>query len=171
MSAPKGNQFWKARAKHGRSKIFSSPNQLWNAACEYFEWVEANPLMESKLVSFQGKSVTEKLPLMRAMTIESLCMFLKVNGRYLNEFESNLDMEKRQSKDFSSVIYDIKSIIRTQKFQGASAGLLNPNIIARDLGLVEKQDIDHKSTDGSMSPGTLTTAERQSRIQVLLSKK
>ena len=32
-----GNQFWKARAKHGRSKIFSSPNQLWKAAIEYFD--------------------------------------------------------------------------------------------------------------------------------------
>lgn len=170
MGAPKGNQFWKARAKHGRSKIFSSPNQLWNAACEYFQWVEDNPLKESKLVSFQGKSVTEELPLMRAMTIESLCLFLSVNARYLNEFESNLDMSKRQSKDFSSVIYNIKSIIRTQKFQGASAGLLNPNIIARDLGLIDKQDIDHKSTDGSMAPDGLTKEERQARIQALLAK-
>lgn len=36
MSAPKGNQFWKLRNKHGRSKRFASPEQLWEAACEYF---------------------------------------------------------------------------------------------------------------------------------------
>ena len=29
MSAPKGNQFWKLRNKHGRSKRFASPEQLW----------------------------------------------------------------------------------------------------------------------------------------------
>lgn len=35
MSAPKGNQFWKLRNRHGRSKRFASPEQLWEAACEY----------------------------------------------------------------------------------------------------------------------------------------
>lgn len=34
----------------------------------------------------------------------------------------------------------MEEIIRTQKFEGASADLLNPNIIARDLGLAEKQE-------------------------------
>ena len=141
MAAPKGNQFWKVRAKHGRSKIFSSPNQLWNAACEYFQWVEDNPLKESKLVSFQGKSVLEEVPLMRAMTIEGLTRFIHVNTDYLNQFESSLDLNKRQGKGFSGVIHEIKGIMRDQKFTGASAGLLNANIIARDLGLAEKKEL------------------------------
>jgi hypothetical protein len=136
-----GNQFWKARAKHGRSKIFSSPNQLWNAACEYFQWVEDNPLKESKLVSFQGASVLEEVPLMRAMTLGGLCLFLGVNSKYINEFEHNLDLEKKQGKDFSDIVSNIRSIIFTQKFEGASAGLLNSNIIARDLGLADKQEV------------------------------
>jgi len=141
MSAPKGNQFWKARAKHGRSKVFSSPNQLWTAACEYFQWVEDNPLMESKLVSFQGVSTVEKLPLMRAMTIEGLTRFLGVNSVYFNHFESALDLKAKQGQDFSKVICEIKEIIKDQKFVGASAGLLNPNIIARDLGLSDKKEL------------------------------
>ena len=41
-------------------------------------------------------------------------------------------------------------MIYEQKFTGAAAGLLNPNIIARDLGLADKTD--HASSDGSMSP-------------------
>lgn len=28
MGAPKGNQFWKLRSKHGRDKLFSSPEIL-----------------------------------------------------------------------------------------------------------------------------------------------
>lgn len=141
MGAPKGNQFWKARAKHGRSKIFSSPKQLFDAACEYFQWVEDNPLKESKLVSFQGKSTIEEVPLMRAMTNEGLCRFLCVNTDYLNQFESALNIDTKQGKDFSGVIKDIKEIIRDQKFVGASAGLLNANIIARDLGLTDKKEL------------------------------
>lgn len=142
MAAPKGNQFWKARAKHGRNKIFNSPKQLWDAACEYFQWVEDNPLMESKLVSFQGVSTIEELPLMRAMTNEGLCRFLHVNTDYLNQFESALNIESKQGKDFSGIIREIKEVIRDQKFVGASAGLLNPNIIARDLGLTDKKEVN-----------------------------
>ena len=52
MGAPKGNQFWKARAKHGRDKIFKTPDALWKAACEYFEWVDDNPLEEA--IVYQG---------------------------------------------------------------------------------------------------------------------
>ena len=141
MAATKGNQFWKARAKHGRSKIFSSPNQLWVAACEYFEWVDENPIMESKLVSFQGVSKLEKLPLMRAMTMEGLTRFLSVNTVYFNHFESALDLSTKQGKDYSKVVCEIKEVIRDQKFVGASAGLLNPNIIARDLGLADKKEL------------------------------
>lgn len=139
--AVKGNQFWKARAKHGRSKIFSSPNQLWLAACDYFQWVEDNPLKESKLVSFQGESKIEEVPLMRAMTIEGLTRFLSVNSVYFNHFESALDLDGKQGRGFSKVIADIKETMRDQKFTGASAGLLNPNIIARDLGLADKKEL------------------------------
>lgn len=142
MAAPKGNQFWKARAKHGRSKIFSSPKQLWDASCEYFQWVDDNPL--GKAIVYQGVASLLPEDLMRAMTLKGLCIFLGVNSVYFNQFESALDLEEKQGKDFSKVIRDIKDIIEVQKFEGASAGLLNANIIARDLGLKDNQDITSK---------------------------
>lgn len=37
-----GNQFWKLRSKHGRDTLFSTPEKLWEAACEYFEWATDN---------------------------------------------------------------------------------------------------------------------------------
>ena len=138
MAATKGNQFWKARAKHGRAKIFSSPVKLWTGACEYFEWAEDNPL--EKDIIYQGQ-VTGREKLLRAMTVSGLCIFLGVNNDYLTEFRGNLDLKTKQGKDFSRVIKDVYEIIKTQKFEGASAGLLNPNIIARDLGLTDKKEL------------------------------
>jgi len=133
-----GNQFWKARSKHGRSKIFSTPGKLWGAACEYFQWAEDNPLQKD--IIYQGE-VTGQESLLRAMTISGLCIFLSVNSDYLTDFKDNLDLKKKQGKDFSRVIKNIYEIIKTQKFEGASAGLLNPNIIARDLGLTDKKEL------------------------------
>ena len=139
MAATKGNKFWKARAKHGRDKIFKTPELMLDAAFDYFIWVEDNPL--TKAIIYQGQVSSKPEKLMRAMTIKGLCIYWGVNTFYLNDFIGNLNLEKKEDKDFSQVISTIKEIIETQKFEGASAGLLNPNIIARDLGLTDKKEL------------------------------
>lgn len=141
MAAPKGNQFWKQRTKHGRDKLFSSPEALWEACCEYFEWVEKNPLWEAKAFAFQGVVTVESLPKMRAMTIDGLTLFLDIDRRTWNAW--------RDQEDFSEVVMRADQVIREQKFAGAAADLLNPNIIARDLGLVDKAATEHSGPDGA----------------------
>lgn len=152
MAAPKGNSFWKLRSKHGRDKLFATPELLWEAACEYFEWCETHPLYETKAFAFQGIVTTEELPKMRAMTLSQLCFYLNCNEAYFRTFKAQLP---EGEKDFNTVIKDIENIIYNQKFQGASADLLNANIIARDLGLKDQSELDHRSGDGSMSPSKI----------------
>lgn len=136
MAAPKGNRFWEARSSHGRKPLFSTPDDLWNAAVEYFEWTADNPLEEA--IVYQGELNENKAkPLMRAMTLEALWIFLDISDSSWYDYEAK--------EDFSGVTKQIKQIIRVQKFQGASAGLLNPNIIARDLGLADKSELTGKN--------------------------
>jgi len=146
MSAPKGNQFWKLRSKHGRDKLFESPELLWESACEYFKWCEDNPLFETKPFAFQGVITTTEIPLMRAMTLSQLCFYLNCNEAYFRNFKAQLP---KGEEDFNTVIHDIEQTIYNQKFQGASANLLNANIIARDLGLKEHND---HTTNGENLP-------------------
>lgn len=138
MAAPKGNKFWKLRAKHGRDKLFESPELLWQAACEYFEWCDKNPLKEEKAFAYQGVITKEDVNLMRAYTLKGLCFYLNCSESYFREFKSNVP---KDGEDFLTVIDDIEKIIYNQKFEGAAAGLLNANIIARDLGLTDKKDL------------------------------
>ncbi|UVK43267.1 DNA-packaging protein [Mesorhizobium sp. AR07] len=140
MAAPLGNEFWKARSSHGRGPIFASPGDLWEAAAEYFDWVEANPLWEAKPFAFRGAVTVTDLPKMRAMTISGLCIFLDITLQTWTDYRSR--------EDFSDITSRVDEIIRTQKFEGAAADLLNPNIIARELGLAEKQDHRHGLSDG-----------------------
>lgn len=142
MAAPEGNQFWKARTKHGRDRLFADSNALWEACCEYFEWVEKNPLIEAKPFAFQGESWIESVPKMRAMTISGLCLFLDIDRSTWTDWKT--------VDDFSAIVRKAEEVIYSQKFAGAAADLLNANIIARDLGLADKKD--HQSSDGSMSP-------------------
>ncbi|MNG35865.1 hypothetical protein D3C84_1227110 [compost metagenome] len=46
--------------------------------------------------------------------------------------------------------------MKQYKFENAVAGLMNPTLIARDIGLVEKSSVDLTSGDGTMSPQQLT---------------
>lgn len=133
MPAPIGNRFWEARSSHGRKPIFADADELWNACVEYFDWVEANPLYESKAFAYQGEVTVKELPKMRAMTIGALCLFLDISKQAWSEY--------RTRKGFGEIAARVDDTIRAQKFEGASADLLNPNIIARDLGLADKSEI------------------------------
>lgn len=147
MAAPKGNQFWKLRSKHGRDKLFASPKLLWKAACEYFEWCDENPLLEEviekvKVNGFGDELKRELLPKMRPYTLQGLCIYLDCNKGYFDDFENALKgKEDKESKDFSVMITRIREIIYTQKFEGASVGFFNASLISRDLGLSDKQEI------------------------------
>ncbi len=155
MGAPKGNQFWKARAKHGRDKIFSSPEMLWGACLEYFQWVEDNPLIEEKVFHASGIVTRADVSNMRPMTIGGLCLFLGITKETWCQYRNNTDY-----KDFSDIVKAVDEIIYQQKFAGATAGLMNANIIARDLGLSDKQEITQKSTIKVDANMTATDAAR-----------
>ncbi len=130
MAAPKGNQFWRERSSHGRKPKFATPEQLWDAAVEYFEWVDANPLYEEKVFHAGGVITRIHVAKMRAMTLKSLCGFIGIRMQTWCEY--------RAKEGFSYITERIYMIIYEQKFSGAAANLLNASIIARELGLGEK---------------------------------
>ena len=152
MAAPKGNRFWEARSSHGRNPTFCSPDELWQACVEYFEWVESNPLWEMKPFAYQGEVVQEPVAKMRAMTLTGLCLFLDIGDETWRNY--------RAKKDFMGVVSRAEKVIYDQKFSGAAADLLNPNIIARDLGLADKREVHKTVTD-------LTDEELDRRLQEL----
>lgn len=151
MAAPLGNQFWRLRAKHGRDKLFKTPELLWEAATEYFEWCEENPFQEveqrkGNIIIQKGAEIGDidispivNLPKLRAFTLHGLCIYLDCSTSYFRAFKSTL---KEEDKDFLTVITRIEEIIYEQKFTGAAAGFLNQTIIARDLGLKESTVVD-----------------------------
>lgn len=139
MAAPKGNRFWEARSRHGRLPIFANPEMLWEAAADYFEWVDDNPLYEDKITAYQGEVTHEPVAKMRAMTIGGLCIFLDISVQAWSEYKSR--------EGFGEITKQIEQIIRDQKFTGAAADLLNANIIARDLGLADRQE--HSGINGA----------------------
>ena len=141
-----GNRWWEARSSHGPNPKFETAADLEDACLQYFDWNEANPLYKDQLVTFQGQASHEPVAQMRAMTIGGLCMFIAIGQDTWSEW-------RKTRSDLSVVIAWAESVIYRQKFEGASADLLNANIIARDLGLADKKELS--SPDGSMTPRTI----------------
>jgi len=147
MSAPKGNQFWKLRSKHGRDKIFSSPEVLWDACCEYFEATDARKWNKTE---FNGKDAKEcKVPTETPYTWTGLYLFLDIDHETWRKYE--------KLEDFVATCTRVRHIVYTQKLEGAAVGAFNANIISRDIGLVEKAQTDNTLTikmDGGDSIST-----------------
>jgi hypothetical protein len=146
MAAPKGNEFWKIRSKHGRDKLFATPQLLWDAACEYFEWCDQNPFQKQDFIKggeMAGTKVT--MDVMRPYTLEGLCLYIDCNTAYFRNFKIQLKETDPQHQGFSAVITRIEETIRNQKFAGAASGFFNATIIARDLGLKDAKELDHTS--------------------------
>lgn len=161
MAPPLGNQFWRARSSHGRAPIFASPDDLWEACVEYFEWIEANPLKEAQAFSYQGTVTLKDLPKMRAMTVTGLCIFLDISFQTWSDY--------RARDGFIEITTRVDEVIRNQKFQGAAAGLLNANIIARDLGLADKSELTGKDGE-AIEVRTITDRERAKAVALLARK-
>ena len=158
MVAPKGNQFWKMRSSHGRKPTFPDPETLWDACTEYFEWVDANPLLESRPFPYQGEVRHEPVAKMRAMTLAGMFIFLDISRKTWDLY--------REREEYQEVTNRVDAIIRTQKFEGAAADLLNHAIIARELGLAERQEFTGK--DGG--PIELSDKEVARQVAFMLAK-
>lgn len=129
-----GNRFWEARSTAGPKPKFANGDDLWKACVEYFEWVDENPLYEDRLVTFQGFARHEPAAKMRAMTIDGLLLFIDTTWETWGQWKKN-------RPDLSEIITRAEKVIRSQKFAGAAADLLNANIIARDLGLADRNEL------------------------------
>jgi hypothetical protein len=79
-------------------------------------------------------------PLPRATTLQGLWGFLDMSDTAWYQYV--------KKEEFREVTKEVTTRMYSHKFNGAAAGLFNPNIIARDLGLSEKVDNTHADPDG-----------------------
>jgi hypothetical protein len=131
-----GNRIWEARSSTGGSPpLFADPDDLWAACVGYFEWAAANPLFEDQLVTYLGSVRHEPMPRMRAMTKGGLCIYLGIAHSTWNAW-------RRERPELLPAIKRAESVIWVQKFTGAAAGMLSESIVARELGLARKAEVN-----------------------------
>lgn len=129
-----GNSFWKLRAVNGRDFEYKTQKELIDAIVKYFEKCDKSPWMKNEAIKGGDKAgKIIQIPTQRPYAIGSLCAHL---GIVLNTWKSY-----KERPDFLNIITHTEQIIEAQQFEGATVGAFNANIIARKLGLADKQEI------------------------------
>lgn len=119
----------------GRPTIFADADELAHACSEYFAWVDANPWKEEKVQFSNTRGAWAKVNVKKRIpyTQGGLCLYLGIADQTWIAW--------RIVDKFKHVVAEAEKAIRNNKFNGASAGFFNPTIMARSLGLVDKQEI------------------------------
>lgn len=129
-----GSSAWKLRKTHGRPRKYPTAKALWDRCLEYLDWVDKNPFMIPCTTSYHGEIIVKYVPKLRPPLIGELQTFL--------EIDSSTWASYKLLPDYQYTIERVENIIKSTKLQGAMIDIFNHQIVARDLGLVDKRQID-----------------------------
>lgn len=122
-------------------KNIKSPDKLY----EYFEQYKTFCKKNCKKENIYSHRVDKQVSLDREipLTWDGFEIWLRKNKIliYLDDYKFNRD---DRYSEYTYIIRAIGQEIYEDKFTGAVAGVFQHNIIARDLGLVDKKDLVHK---------------------------
>jgi hypothetical protein len=133
MAAPKGNKFWEHRKKHGRDYEFKTAKELEEAAEIYFQTADKTVIEEEvPHVKLGTVKLKKKVPYLK----EDLAEEIGVSAWRV------IEAYKDRGEDFLQVVSRIENRITGNKKRGAYVGVFNSNIVARDLGLKDSQEVN-----------------------------
>jgi hypothetical protein len=169
MPAPKGHPLWGNPIKPKKYQA----DQLWEKALEYFKWCDDNPLMlceQTKTpmkipAGFTGeisefKNQLTEIPHRRPYTIEALCLYLNISRACFEDYSKSKD------ETYIYICTCIREIINGQHLEGGMAGLFNPHIVSRKLGLLEKQEITARLSVPTIDFSKLTPEEAKTYLEL-----
>lgn len=154
MAAPKGNKFYMNRGSDGRELIFKTSEELLEKAYKYFNWCEENPWIKNEAIkSGIGAGQIVGIPTSRPYTIVGFCVYCGIS-------EDTFALYSKRN-DFIGVVTHIREVIRQNQLEGACVGAYSPNIVARLLGLADKQELTGADGQGLVINVTSPKAKKQ----------
>ena len=120
-------------------KNIKSPEKLFDYFEKYKEKCKSTPKKETmwSYKSDKEVSISKEIPL----TWDGFEIWLRRNKIIVRLQDYKANKEDRYA-EYAYIIHAIDREIYEDKYTGAVAGIFQNNIIARDLGLTDKQDIN-----------------------------
>ncbi|WEY17726.1 terminase small subunit [Vibrio phage Vc1] len=136
-----------------------TPEQLMQLVVNYFEWAETNAIKAGGSESFQGRTYQDTIHRPRVFTWNGLTLFPGVSTGIIQRW-------KRQP-GYMEVLDFADMVIREQKYQYAANGMINTNMIAKELG-IDKGDTFNISANAEAEANTEEAMEKA--VESVLSK-
>jgi hypothetical protein len=138
MAWTKDNILWMLRSSSGRDYKVNDIKEFERLVLDYFTKTAEQNIVVNQVFDVNGKKhdLTKPMP----FTKEGLSLHCGYSSW------KNLQEIVNQGDDFRKVLTCAETLIYKQKFDHAAVGVFNHSIIARDLGLIDKQEIEEKVT-------------------------
>lgn len=121
--------------KWGAQLRFETPQDLWDAALEYFQWMEDNP---AEVHDIKGKDNEDvEIRRRRPYTVVGFCIFHNIDRQTFYNYES----DENGWAGFGEVARRIIDICKLNRLEGAITNEFNTNVIVRLDGLVDTREI------------------------------
>ncbi len=131
--------------KRGRPKNFETPEELWEYYEEYKQYILDNPIKVTDWVGKDAHQIERKHYMPPTWKGFEAFLFRAGVGDVKNVV--SLDWYRRNHNDayteFQGIVRAIGAEMFERKFSGASVGIYQQNIIARELGLADVQEVNN----------------------------
>lgn len=153
-------EHWQIINSGGRV-LTNTPEQLWNAAMDYFKWTDEHPITAKRALTTgkeAGKQVQQEYK--RPYSIKAMCLHCNISERYIK------DIQESHTKDseWYMVMEKILMVIYTQNLEGAMVDLYNPMMVSKVLNLgsgVDDTDRTVRVEIVSSQSGQLANSENE----------
>lgn len=159
-----GNRTWPSGlgTDIGKKRFWETPEELLMDAQTYMNWAFENPILEEQVtVTKDGDVVRAEVSHPRALTIQGFCAFFGKGPMAFHHLQW-------KGNDWEAATSVIKSMFFSHSYEYAAAGLLNPNIVARYLGLADNMNIERDKGDVPRDkPVDLSKLSKQAKKELL----
>ena len=130
-------ELWQvAKKRSGHPFTYETAEELQGDINSYLQWVRENPLYETKAF---GTGLVCEIPKKRYPTAAGCALYCGVNPRTWRLWKS-------PDHHLRGTVLQAEEMMTQIKMEGAASGFFNSTIVARDLGLKEKTEVDANMT-------------------------
>lgn len=137
-----------------------TPQEFDLAWQQYFQYIDETPWIKHEAIKsgeMAGQLIA--IPTVQPYTEIGFCAFHNLGDRYIFELNETIakhlaDPESDQKEvceQLSTILTQARARCKAQKFAGAAVGAFNANIIARDLGMIDKTSNDNTNFNQNVS--------------------
>ena len=153
-------QHWREVNK-GITAACQNAEDIWNAACRYFELIDENPIFKPEFIragADVGKIFYNKIP--RPYSLASLCLHIGISRDY---FYYMLNDGGDEYKKVAQIILDV---IMTRTYEYGLVGVYNPIIAGKITGNDEQKKLPPSINISVISSNSPQLCQRLHRIPV-----